>query len=103
MADNPQQTVRELKELIVTYARQETIDPLKGMRRYVGYGVGGALLIGVGFFFLAIGALRALQTETDTNFTGNLSWVPYALVIVGLVGSAAIAWWARGKRKVQRP
>ena len=32
---------------------------------------------------LAIGALRALQTETGTAFTGSLSFLPYAIVLFG--------------------
>lgn len=99
MADKPKDTVRELKELVVAYAKQETVEPLKGLGRYVGFGIGGALLLGVGLFFLAIGALRALQTETGTRFTGNWSWAPYAIVLVGLVVFAALAWAARGRRR----
>ena len=48
MADNPQQTIRELKDLVVAYAKQETIDPIKGLGRFVGFGVGGAVLLGTG-------------------------------------------------------
>jgi hypothetical protein len=99
MADKPQDTVRELKDLIVTYAKQETLDPLKGLGRYVGFGLAGAGLLGTGIFFLAVGALRALQTQTDTALTGNWSWVPYLVVVVALGVLAGIAWMARGKRK----
>jgi len=85
------QVASELWELSTAYARQETIDPLKGLGRFLGYGVGGALLFAIGSILLLLGVLRALQTETGTTFTGNLSWAPYlitvvaALVLIGLV------------------
>lgn len=102
MADDPRDTVRELKELVVAYAKQETLDPLKGLGRYVGFGVAGALLLATGFVLLAIGGLRALQTETGTTFTGNWSWAPYGIVVAALALVATLAWTARGRRK-ERP
>ncbi len=99
MADNPQQTLRELKDLVVAYAKQETVDPLKGLLRYVAYGLAGGLLIGTGIMFLAIGALRALQEETGGHLTGHLSWIPYAVVVVGSLVAAAAIWLARDRRK----
>lgn len=81
------ETVGELKELVIDYAKQETVDPLKGLGRYVGLGLGGALLLFLGLFLLALGALRALQTET-TALTGNWSWAPYAIVFVVLIAVA---------------
>lgn len=106
MADNPQQTLRELRDLVVAYAKQETVDPIKGLGRYIAYGVGGAALIGTGVFFIAIGLLRALQTETGEHLTDsisltsdNWSWVPYAIVAVLLLGGAALAWALRGRKK----
>ena len=100
MADNPQQTIRELKELVIAYAKQETLDPLKGLGRYVAYGVGGALLIGTGVMFCALGALRALQGDRDgPHFTGNWSWAPYAIVVVGALGMAALAWFLGTKKR----
>ena len=99
MAENPQQTIRELRELVVEYAKQETVEPLKGLGRYVAWGIAGALLLGLGFVFLAIGALRALQDETYPHFTGNWSWVPYAIVVFGSFLVAGLVWMARGKRK----
>lgn len=99
MGDTPQETVRELKELVVEYAKQETIEPLKGLGRYLAFGVAGALLIGAGVVFLAIGGLRALQEQTGGHLTGNYSWIPYTGVMVGSIAGAGLAWTARGRRK----
>ncbi len=87
------QVASELWELSTAYAKQETIDPLKGLGRFLGYGVGGAILLGLGSVLLLLAGLRALQTETDTTFTGNLSWIPYLIVTaVALVLSALVVW-----------
>jgi len=103
VADNPQQTIRELKELVIAYAKQETLDPLKGLGRYVAYGVGGALLIGTGVMFLAIGALRALEGDRrGPHFTGNWSWAPYAIVIVGALALAGLSWFVGTSRNKKR-
>jgi len=79
----------ELWELTKGYVRQETVDPLKGVGRYLAFGVAGSLLLGVGVILLLVAGLRALQTETGTTFTGNWSWAPYLVVLV--VGAALIA------------
>src|SRR5689334_13297497 len=100
MADSPQETIQELKDLVVAYFKQETVEPPKGLGRYLGFGVGGALLLGLGVTFLGLGGLRALQTETGDTFTKNWSWAPYAIVVVVLValaGGGAMA--ARGRKR----
>jgi hypothetical protein len=94
---SPQQTIQELRDLVVAYFKQETVEPLKGLGRYVGFGIGGAFVLGFGVLFLATGALRALQTETGTTFTGNWSWVPYAIVFVALLVLAGLTWMARNR------
>jgi hypothetical protein len=105
LAKTPQQTISELKELVVAYAKQETIEPLKGVGRYLRNGTLGALLMGLGIMFLAIGALRALQTETDEHFNGNWSFMPYIIVIIGLAiiagASAAVASNAVKKKNLK--
>jgi hypothetical protein len=98
VADNPQQDVRELKDLVIAYAKQETIEPLKGLGRYVGYGLAGALLMGTGVCFLAIGLLRALQGNRGWAVHGNWSWVPYAVDVILLIVLAGLVWMARTKR-----
>jgi hypothetical protein len=99
VADNPQQTISELKDLIVAYAKQETIDPLKGLGKYLGFGVGGAVLLGFGVFFLAMATLRALQTETGDAFDDWMSLFPYLIVVALLLICAGIAYAAATRRK----
>jgi hypothetical protein len=48
---------------------------------------------------LAVAGLRALQEETGTTFTGNLSWIPYMIMFAALLVGAAITWKARGARR----
>ena len=98
MADNPQQTVRELQELVVAYAKQETIEPLKGMARFAGFGIAGALLVGVGVAFMSIGMLRGLQSLRGWGVHGNWSWVPYVAVVIALVLLASGIWVVKAKR-----
>lgn len=86
------QVITELKELTVTYAKQETVDPVKDLGRFLVRGVPGSLLATAGFGLISLSFLRALQTETGSRFTGSWSWAPYALcfvflaVIVGIAG-----------------
>lgn len=79
------EVVSELVDLTKAYAKQETVDPLKGVGRYLAYGSAGAVLLGIGVILLMLAALRALQTETGTTFTGNWSWAPYMIVLVAAV------------------
>src|SRR5213076_316862 len=79
------QLVSELWDLIVAYFKQETVVPLKQLGRWITFGILGALLLGVGVLLLAMAGLRALQEETGTTFTGDLSWIPYMILFVALV------------------
>ncbi|MBV9661324.1 MAG: hypothetical protein JO337_09220 [Acidimicrobiales bacterium] len=82
----------ELVSLVVAYAKQETIVPIKGLVRFVVAGVAGALLIAFGGAVLTLTAVRVVQTETGNHLRGNLSWVPYAGGM--LVAGAGAAWAA---------
>ncbi len=91
---------REFSELVVTYAKQETVDPIRDVGRYVGWGFAGALLIATGGVMLTLAALRAIQTETGRHLHGDLTWVPYVggilLAMVGAAWSLSRIW--RGLR-----
>src|SRR5262245_20786142 len=94
--------VTELRELVVAYVKQETLEPLRSLGRWVGFGFAGSLLLGFGVVFLAMSALRALQEETGDTFTGHWSWVPYVIVIVALGLGGALVWVLRAARQAER-
>lgn len=75
----------ELKDMVVTYAKQETIEPMKGVGRFVGFGLAGSMLLSMGLVLLVLAGLRALQTETGTTFEGGWSFAPYLITLVGCV------------------
>jgi hypothetical protein len=80
--------------LVVDYIKQETLDPLKGLGRYVLFGVVGAVALAIGLVILAVALLRLLQGETDGTFDGNWSWAPYLICTVVVLAAAAAAIFA---------
>ncbi|MFN0091006.1 MAG: hypothetical protein ACKVWR_12175 [Acidimicrobiales bacterium] len=94
-------TGQELRDLVVAYAKQETIEPLKGLARYVAWGVAGASAMALAAVLVLLGVLRLLQTETGDAFDGNWSFVPYAITLLGavaLIGVLAAAISRAGRR-----
>jgi len=89
----------ELWELVRDYAKQEVKDPLKGVLRFLGFGLAGALLLGTGLLLLAVGLLRALQTQTGEHLHGNWSWVPYVVVLVVCIAVIGLLATRMGIRK----
>ncbi|MGH9104041.1 MAG: hypothetical protein ACRDYD_13835 [Acidimicrobiales bacterium] len=93
----------ELGDLVVAYLRQRTIAPLKGLLRFLAFGLSGSFALGFGLILLLVAILRLLQDETGTTFTGDLSWLPYVitaavcLFLAGAAGTAAVA--RRGDRR----
>lgn len=98
-ASSPQQQLGELFELTKSYARQETVDPIKGLGKFIGYGVGAAVMGAMAVGLLVLGLLRLLQTETGAHLTGSLTWVPYLVTLVVAAIVAAIAARAISAKK----
>jgi hypothetical protein len=93
--------VSELWDLVVRYAKQQTVDPLRDLKRYLTWGLAGTVLMCIGVPLLLLGGLRALQEELGpTHLHGNLSWVPYVAVVVG--DAIVIAIVARGIMAARR-
>jgi hypothetical protein len=79
-------------QLVVDYVKQETVDPIKALGKFLAYGTIGAFSMGLGVLFILVAVLRALQEET-TVFHGNLSWIPYFIVLLFAAGVLALGVW----------
>jgi hypothetical protein len=79
--------------LVVDYAKQETLGPVKGLARFVAFGMLGSVTMSVGVVVLLVALLRILQTETGTTFGGKLSWLPYVITAGAALLVAALAGW----------
>jgi hypothetical protein len=91
--------ISELWELIVTYAKQETVDPLKALLKFLAWGVGGAVCLGLGLVLLALAGLRAMQQELAPHLSGNWSWLPYVVVVAAAGAVAGVLARAIGADK----
>lgn len=69
--------------MVRTYARQQTVEPLRGVGRWVAFGLFGGVLMTIGLVFLGLGALRGLQSLAV--FEGGWSFAPYFIVLVASV------------------
>jgi hypothetical protein len=83
--------IDEFVGLVITYVKQETLDPIRSLRRFIGFGFAAAMFIALGWAVLALTVTRLLQAETTPHLTGNLSWVPY---LGGVLTAAAGVYWA---------
>jgi hypothetical protein len=76
------EVITDLVDLLKNYARQQTVDPLKNLGRFVGFGAGAAICWGIAGTLLTVGVLRLIQTETRDLFDGSWSWVPYVVALL---------------------
>ena len=76
--------IGDLADLVKAYAKQETLDPLEGTARWLGFGLLGSALLMIGGVSLTLALLRVLQEETGSRFTGNWSWAPYLMTFLAL-------------------
>lgn len=79
--------VTDLWQLVRDYAKQETIDPLRTVGRFVGLGLVGAVLLSLGVLFAVLAIVRGIQQEGGSQVTGSWNFVPYlaALLVCVLV------------------
>lgn len=77
--------VDDLVSTLRAYVKQETLGPIRGLGRYLGFGLAGTVCFAVAEVFLVLGVVRVLQSTTSA-FEGKLSFVPY---LAGIVTCAA--------------
>lgn len=100
---NPVESAQEAQHLLVAYAKQETIDPLKHLGRYLAWGLAGSLCIFLGVLFLALGLLRGLQ-RLEVFDNGFKTVLPYLITLGALVVVMGLIFllYRRAKKRVQR-
>lgn len=79
----------DLWHLVRDYAKQETLDPLKTIWRFLAFGIPGALFLGLGTLFGVLAILRGLQM--NDRLQGSFTWVPYLVAFVVCAVAATIA------------
>jgi hypothetical protein len=72
----------EVIEFVKTYAKQETLGPLKGAGSWLAFGVAGAFALGFGLLMMMLGVLRLFQAEISWAAGGVWSWSAYGLTFL---------------------
>jgi hypothetical protein len=85
----PSDHVTDIVDSVKAYARQETIEPLKGAARWVAVGTLAAVCLGLAMVFLALAVLRLSQDLGGTALDGSWSFVHYLITLV--IVSALVA------------
>lgn len=93
VADATLGEVREVATMLRDYAKQETLGPLRGWRRYVVNGVVASLLLGIGLVISVVGVLRLLQTETSAFEGPTSSLLVYVIALGASAAIIALVGW----------
>lgn len=76
--------VTDVVESVKIYARQETIEPLKGAARWVAVGTLASLSLGLAIVFMALAVLRLSQDVGGTVLDGSWSFLHYFITLLVL-------------------
>ena len=77
----PVDQVGDLFGSVKQYARQETLEPIKGAVRWVAVGTLAALCLGLALVFAALGILRLSQDLGGTTLDGSWSFLHYFITL----------------------
>ena len=86
----------ETYELVRDYAKQETLDPLRGAGRWLGVGLIAGFLMSVGIVIVLLGVLRLTQDlllyTWFVDQADGLSFVPYLVTLAIGIATSAVVW-----------
>lgn len=81
----------DILDLVVSYAKQETIEPLRGAMRWILWGLASMAFICTGLVLLVLGVVRLTQDLLGESFQHSWSFVSY---FVGVLACGAVVAFA---------
>lgn len=72
----------DLVDSVKTYAKQETIDPIRGAARWVLVGTVASISLGLALVFFALAVLRFSQDVGGEVLDGSWSFVHYLITLI---------------------
>ncbi len=81
----------DVLDLVVSYAKQETIEPLRGAMRWILWGLASMAFICTGLVFLVLGVVRVSQDVLGESFQHSWSFVSY---FVGVLACGVVVAFA---------
>lgn len=98
----PTDQVTDLVDSVKQYARQETVEPLKGAARWVAIGSLAALSLGLAMVFLALAVLRLSQDLGGTTLDGSWSFVHYLITLIVVSILVAVSFSRISKKSLAK-
>lgn len=98
----PTDQVTDLVESVKQYARQETLEPLRGAARWVAVGSVAALSLGLSMVFLALAVLRLSQDLGGATLDGSWSFVHYLITLIVVSALVALSFSRISQRSLAK-
>ena len=83
--------VVDLVDSVKQYAKQETVDPIRGAARWVAVGTLASTSLGLSLVFFSLAILRMTQDVGSTALDGSWSFVPYIITLVVVMGCVGLS------------
>lgn len=98
----PSDQVTDIVDSVKAYARQETLEPLKGAARWVAVGTVAAVSLGLAMVFLSLAVLRLSQDLGGTALDGGWSFVHYLITLVVVSALVALSFSRISQRSLAK-
>jgi hypothetical protein len=83
--------VTDLVDSVKQYAKQETIDPIRGAARWIAVGTVASVSLGLALVFFAIAVLRLSQYLGGESLSASWSFLHYFITFIVVSAFVAIA------------
>ncbi len=71
----------QIFDSLLTYVKTETLRPIRGAGRWIGFGFVAAISLSIGIVLGALGILRMAQSLMNID-SGSWSWLNYVVTLV---------------------